>query len=175
MAFDVMGEPDRHDADVCIPAVHQNSFLDTGLPSHPLMDDEGSQLNVTPRNSRERGAARDPEKARSDLRTNTHAPQEHTPQLQAHLGRSSTEPLLQRAKLSDSSNEIVLEQSPYQQATASVSSNVGPCTRPVPVKTAQNSRENFVEVPHDPRDLKVDQTQARGAVSYTHLTLPTKA
>ena len=108
------------------------------------MDDEGSQLNVTPRNSRERGAARDPEKARSDLRTNTHAPQEHTPQLQAHLIR---------AKLSDNSIEIVLEQPPYQRATASVSSNVGPYTRPVPVQTAQNSRKIFAEVSQDSREI----------------------
>ena len=47
MAFDEMDLPDGHDADVCIPAVHQNPFLDTGLPSHPLMDDEGSQSNDT--------------------------------------------------------------------------------------------------------------------------------
>ena len=40
-----MGVPDRH-ADVGRPADHQNLvFLDTGLPSHPLMDDEGSQSN----------------------------------------------------------------------------------------------------------------------------------
>ena len=48
MAFDEKDQPDGHDADVCVPAVHQNLFLDTGLPSHPLMDDEGSQSNETP-------------------------------------------------------------------------------------------------------------------------------
>ena len=36
------GVPDRHDADVCEPCGSSKSFLDTGLPSHPLMDDEGS-------------------------------------------------------------------------------------------------------------------------------------
>ena len=66
MAFDEMDLPDGHDADVCIPAVHQNPFLDTGLPSHPLMDDEGSQSNDTCQNSRESGTTRDQEKARGD-------------------------------------------------------------------------------------------------------------
>ena len=46
MAFDEKDQPDGHDADVCVPAVHQNIFLDTGLPSHPLMDDEGSQSKL---------------------------------------------------------------------------------------------------------------------------------
>ena len=49
MVFDVMAEPDRHDADVWVPALHQNLFLDPGLPSHPLMDDEGSLANATPK------------------------------------------------------------------------------------------------------------------------------
>ena len=49
MVFDEMGIPDCHDADEFSPAVHQNSFLDPGLPSHPLMDDEGSLANVTPK------------------------------------------------------------------------------------------------------------------------------
>ena len=49
MAFDAKGEPDLHDADVRSPAVHQNSVLDPGLPSHFLMDDEGSLSNVTPK------------------------------------------------------------------------------------------------------------------------------
>ena len=47
MAFDEKDQPDGHDADVCSPADHQNLvFLDTGLPSHPLMDDEGSQSKL---------------------------------------------------------------------------------------------------------------------------------
>ena len=49
MVFDEMGIPDCHDADECSPAVHQNSFLDPGFPSHPLMDDEGSLANATPK------------------------------------------------------------------------------------------------------------------------------
>ena len=69
------------------PADHQKFvFLDTGLPSHPLMDDEGSQSNETPQNSRrERGAARDQEMARSDPNTNTHALLAHIAKLQAQL------------------------------------------------------------------------------------------
>ena len=43
------GVPDRHDADVCEPCGSSKSFLDPGLPSHPLMDDEGSLANVTPK------------------------------------------------------------------------------------------------------------------------------
>ena len=100
------GVPDRHDADVCEPCGSSKSFLDPGLPSHPLMDDEGSQSNVTPRNSRERGATRDQEKARSDLETNTaRALKEQNIQLQAQLDTL-------RVQLSDNSNEIVLEQAP---------------------------------------------------------------
>jgi len=106
------------------------------------MDDEGSQSNDTPRNYGKRGTARDPEKARSDLDPNTHAPPlEHT--AQAHLIR---------AKLSDPSNALDLEQPPYQRATASSSLHVGPYTRPVPVKT-QDSGQFFVEVSQDSREF----------------------